>query len=577
VILKRLYDFAEREHLLDDLAFESMPVPFIVNINADGKYLGIDERRGTKHIPTNNDPHRTKPDKGKELLVPKPHGNTANPGFSRFFVDTLARVLPVSDEAKSVASRQTFWCQMRHAADQTGDAALKALCNFDDAVRGDATLAHIIKADVEAFKPGPGDRCTFALYDDDGTTILERSSVQEWWRSYYAKFDQDRQNDGPVGVCQITGQNGPRATSHPSLPMIPGGLPGGVRIVSNDKDAFLSYNLDASANAAISFRGADGYTRALTALLQNKPSHSKVTIGQVTFLFWTRKKCDISLDISAIENAAPATVESLLKSVPKGMETLAIDANDFYCLTLSGNSARVVIRDYLETPVSAVRQNLAAWFRDLRIIEPWGKEQTTAFPLWQLALATALDSDAVSPSTPPLLMEAALRRHPLPDTILANCLKRLSAEGGSGFRAIRLGLIKLVLNRKDHAMTEELDPARTTPAYLCGRLMAVFERVQWGALSTVNATVVDRFYGTASTAPGLIFPRLFKSAQQHLGKLHSENPGMAVNLQKNLESLCAGIAKFPNLLTLPQQGEFALGFYHQRADYRKGHESIIKG
>ena len=122
-------------------------------------------------------------------------------------------------------------------------------------------------------------------------------------------------------------------------------------------------------------------------------------------------------------------------------------------------------------------------------------------------------------------------------------------------------------------MSEELDPSRMTPAYVCGRLMAVFERIQWGALGDVNASIIDRFYGTASTSPGLVYPRLFKSAQQHLGKLQSEKPGMAVNLQKDVEGLCGAIAKLPGFLTLTEQGEFALGFYHQRAAYRKGRES----
>jgi len=118
-------------------------------------------------------------------------------------------------------------------------------------------------------------------------------------------------------------------------------------------------------------------------------------------------------------------------------------------------------------------------------------------------------------------------------------------------------------------MTESLDASSTSPAYLCGRLLAIFERVQWAALGDVNATVVDRFYGTASTAPSLVFPRLFKSAEQHLSKLHGERPGQAVNLQKELEAVYLGLNDFPRLLPLADQGKFALGFYHQRASYRK--------
>ena len=99
--------------------------------------------------------------------------------------------------------------------------------------------------------------------------------------------------------------------------------------------------------------------------------------------------------------------------------------------------------------------------------------------------------------------------------------------------------------------------------------MAVFERAQWGALGDVNANVVDRFYGTASTAPGLVFPRLFKSFQQHVSKLESEKPGMATNVKRDIEELCSRVPQLPHLLRLDQQGEFALGFYHQRAEYRR--------
>lgn len=118
-------------------------------------------------------------------------------------------------------------------------------------------------------------------------------------------------------------------------------------------------------------------------------------------------------------------------------------------------------------------------------------------------------------------------------------------------------------------MTEKIDPKRKDPAYICGHLLAVFERIQWGAMGDVNATIIDRFYGTASTAPALVFPRLFKSAEQHLSKLHGERPGMAVNLQKDLEALSVPLDNFPRMLSLSEQGQFALGFYHQRAEYRK--------
>lgn len=580
MILKRLYELAERERLLDDPAFESVPVPYIVKVGREGEYLGIEERRGEFVRQMKKGPPKSEPDKGKELLIAKPHGNTAIAGFARYFADTLARVLPVDDQNKSVNSRKTFWQQITKAAADSGDPALKAVASFGIAAGTDGDLAGRIKADLEALTPDPGDRCTFAWHPDEGATILNREPVRSWWRAFYAQFDEKRQGSGPQGICQITGEYGPLATTHPKLPTIPGGMAAGVCVVSNDKDAFLSYGLDGAANAAIGYRAAEGYTRALAALIQQKLFRSRIAIGNTLFLFWTRDKCDLNDVYACIDGTDPDLVAKLLDSMKDGHKATVLDHNAFYCLSLSGNSARVVVRDYLEAPLAEVRANLAAWFADLKIVDAWGKEIVSVFPLWQLALATALESDAVSPNLPPQLMEAALKRQKLPDNVLAACLRRLSAEGEEGFRATRLGLIKLVLNRKGFSMSEELDLACVTPGYVCGRLMAVFERVQWGALGDVNASIVDRFYGTASTSPGLVFPRLFKSAEQHLGKLQGASErwkrDMGENLQKDLESLCSRIKAFPNLLALSEQGQFALGFYHQRAAYRKGKGSADK-
>lgn len=119
-------------------------------------------------------------------------------------------------------------------------------------------------------------------------------------------------------------------------------------------------------------------------------------------------------------------------------------------------------------------------------------------------------------------------------------------------------------------MSEQLDADLKDRAYLCGRLLAVFERLQFFALGDVNATVVDRYYGTASTAPVTVFPRLVRSAEQHLSKLHGEKAGLAVNIQKEIEEIMAALPpRFPSTLPLSDQGRFALGFYHQRAAFRR--------
>ena len=110
-----------------------------------------------------------------------------------------------------------------------------------------------------------------------------------------------------------------------------------------------------------------------------------------------------------------------------------------------------------------------------------------------------------------------------------------------------------------------LDETNTRPAYLCGRLLAVLERTQQVALRSVKATLIDRFYGTASTAPGSVFPRLIKGAQAHLGKLRKERLGAYIALQDRLGAIMGELTAFPAVLSLPDQGWFSLGYYHQRA------------
>ncbi|EQD36660.1 CRISPR-associated protein, Csd1-type, partial [mine drainage metagenome] len=108
----------------------------------------------------------------------------------------------------------------------------------------------------------------------------------------------------------------------------------------------------------------------------------------------------------------------------------------------------------------------------------------------------------------------------------------------------------------------------TSIAYHCGRLLAVFEQIQSKALPNVKAGVVQRFYGAASTTPGLVMGRLFRTAQHHIGSI--ENP---TYYQKLLGEVTEKIgASFPPVLSLEEQGRFALGYYHQRSERFAGNK-----
>lgn len=107
-----------------------------------------------------------------------------------------------------------------------------------------------------------------------------------------------------------------------------------------------------------------------------------------------------------------------------------------------------------------------------------------------------------------------------------------------------------------------LDPQNLNPAYLCGRLFALLEKIQQRASNDkLNKTIKDSYFATACSTPAVVFPRLLVLAQNHLAKLEpqfekywSKNMGEVINMLEG---------EFPQTLTLTDQGIFIIGYYHQ--------------
>ncbi len=211
-------------------------------------------------------------------------------------------------------------------------------------------------------------------------------------------------------------------------------------------------------------------------------------------------------------------------------------------------------------------------------------EPSVPLPVWRLAMATVRrgGNEQPPPSVAEGLVTLALNGTPLPSEVMFQAVRRCRAE--QAVTRERAMLIKMVLVSQGgfgdggDSVMRELDMTNQTPAYVCGRLLAILDAIQQKALGNPNATLVDKFYGSASSAPATVFGTLLHNTQNHLAKLR-KNPRTQRaqrGLENRLTETLALLHEFPTTLTLPEQGLFALGYYHQRAEDRRRARQIAE-
>ena len=116
-----------------------------------------------------------------------------------------------------------------------------------------------------------------------------------------------------------------------------------------------------------------------------------------------------------------------------------------------------------------------------------------------------------------------------------------------------------------------LDKTNQSQAYLCGRLFAVLEKLQQDASNnSLNRTIKDVYFASASAKPALVFPKLIRLAQNHLNKVK-----YPVYYNKLIGEIMDGLkGEFPDTFRLMDQGRFDIGYYQQNQDlWRKANKS----
>ena len=539
MLLKKLAEYSERLELRPSLYSEG-PVRYWVNLDRDGRYL--------PPLSDSADPSSPRTRRGQRRLLPQvQRASGIRPLLLADKADYTLGYAADEKRAKRAADcHRAYLALVERCAAETEEPDVRAVLNF------------LHNDPLERIQPDdsfdPSGIITFRVED---RIVIDNPAIQAFWAS--ANADADAQNM----QCLVCGNRRPVLDRlQAKVKGIPGGQTAGTSLISANSTAFESYGLSASLVAPTCSGCGEGFTRGLNALLDSE--QNRFASGGGVFVFWTREESEFNF-FSALENPDPAQVQALLESARTGRAT-DVDDGPFYALSLSASGGRAVVRDWMDTTVGRARQHLAAWFERQRITS-WSEEPPRYYGLRALALATVREARDLPVTTPRTLVRAAFAGGPVPWDILSRAVRRNRAE--QGVNRPRAALIKLALLSQSNDHQEDymvqLDSGNTDQAYLCGRLLAVLERAQRAAIRNLTTTIVDRFYGTASTAPQSVFSRLIRGSRAHLSTLERDNRGAYNVIQTQLEEVMSGIKGFPKTLNLEQQGMFALGYYHQRA------------
>lgn len=571
MMLRVLVDLAERKNLLADPSYAKRSVHLQLRLSEKGRAVGL--------VPLGED------ERGKQLAVPRPPKRTSGVAPS-FVVDNAQYFLgipkhkkgkPIQVAAIERAKRclSAFASQLGEAAQATGDAGLAAVQAFVAAVERDPESQQALVTAMIPDHEWTGDETIAPLLDSDGATYVhERPSV----RAYWANRCRVEASEGEPQCCLVTGEYAPPARLHEVIKRIPQAQSSGASLVSFNEPAFTSHEFGQGLNAPVSQRAVDGYVRALNWLLEKEGDRrfrQGVAVGaDSVVVFWTRDESDaaeVLLNLLDPQAQDEEDVRATLEAAWKGLAPRDVDTTRFYALTLSGNASRVVVRDWLETTAADAKARVRKYFDDLALAGDEGPLSIgRLLSSLEAAPRGARDRRGLSPALAAGLVRAALHGTPFPRALLQTALRRMRVpprdRDWRGTLRARVALIKAVLIRlhPDQEITMSLDETNSSVPYLLGRLFAAIEKLQADALGDVGATVRDRYFGSASATPGLVFPRLLRVSAHHASKAEAERHGWAERVKAGIIDQLPASGAFPPTLDLEAQGLFAVGYYHQR-------------
>ena len=511
---------------------------------------------------------------------------TAKKGKARFLLDKCEEVLGIGD-GDVCKKHELFMKKLECYKDLL---ILEPIFKFYDENNKNGLVK--AKADFEKLdRNTKGGNITFMI----DTTLLLKTEVVI--NAIIRHFEEEEEKQVNGKICSICGSSKIPVLDEPhGLVKMPKGQTAGSALVSYNESAFESYGLKGNLNSSICRECARNYIDGLSFLLsdghmvdgdEKKISYfyynHRVKISDTTIaLFWTKQETEEINPFIIYNEVNASEVRNLFESAWNGDYRIGnvIETNMFYSCTLSSADARVAVRDWTAVSLSDYKLNLADWFRDIEIEDYNGKMAYS--PLGVLINATQPDKKPGKQSKSDLnsktrigtiLWNAAIKgcSYKIPLEILSYVLSRISV--GDYFSQHRAAVIKLIINRNSNKnMKSSLDETNRSVAYLCGRLFAVIESMQWKAIGNVNNGIKERYFAAAASQPAYILGTLLtKNVPIYQRKIG----GYLAKELNDIAGFISDSGSFPRRFSPVEQGEFALGYYFQKTNKKSSEESEL--
>lgn len=564
MILQALHDYYQRKCTDPDPAgrlpaygLEEKEIPFILEITPAGELVQLRDTRtpdGKKKV-------------GRRYLVPQGVKKTSGVAANLLW-DSLEYVVGMDTRGKPerVAEQHAAFRTRLKELPETAqaDPGLLAVSRFLDRL----DLARLEQEPAFAEAKEANALVSFQLHGDI-ELVCQRATVRA---AAMASADGGKHNGTRSALCLITGQAGEPERLHASIKGVWGAQTSGANIVSFNLDAFNSYAKSQGDNAPVGKSAAFAYTTALNHLLA-KGSRNRFQAGDASTVCWAERDTEfdpVMADIFGQRDDPDEGVQAaatLFEALKSGRFDGTEGAIRYFVLGLAPNASRISVRFFHNLTLAELAPRILQHFKDLAMAR--GPKDPEYPSLFRLLTACAVQgkADNVPPNLGGGILDAILAGPdaPYPSLWLNAAVNRCRAERNVGY--FRAAAIKACLNRVIRRNQNEkeflpmLDPSNTQVAYRLGRLFAALEKIQEEASPGLNATIRDRYYGAASSTPVTVFTTLLRLKNAHLKKLVA---GRVVQFERLLGDILGEVADFPAHLSLPEQGRFALGYYHQR-------------